>query len=490
MTNSGKRLIKNASYLFVGAVISNIASFAFRIIVAREFGPEGFGVFSLALMITSIATTVSLLGLPDGMENFVSKFQEQGNSSRVVGVILTGGSISITISIVATAILILTSSFISIKVFESPRLAEFLVWFSLIVPASVVIKMASSVTMGYERGEYRATIRQIFPKSLSLIFVMVVIFYGGQLIEVGKVYVAAMWISAGIGILIVVKITPIKNFTTIETNSSQVIAFSAPLMFTATVGMFLSWVDTAVVGIYLGEAKVGSYQSAFLLGSSLSIFLGAISGSLYPHFSSLIEQDKIGILKHRFGEGRRWATMMAIAPATYLIIFPEISIVFLFGEEYRTAGIALAIIVAGQFVSEMVGPVTNLLKTLGESRYILLSYSAGAAVNALISILLVPKIGIVGAGVGTATATIIIQYSHLYKMKSYFDISIVDHRVFRSLGAAVFSVMPARYLSKYVDTHYDFFIHILVFSLIYSVLVYLFGGISTSELYNILDEDK
>ena len=47
-----KLIAKSSVIVFAGIFLSKIFTYLYRIIIAREFGPEAYGLFSLALVIS------------------------------------------------------------------------------------------------------------------------------------------------------------------------------------------------------------------------------------------------------------------------------------------------------------------------------------------------------------------------------------------------------------------------------------------------------
>lgn len=488
MSSTGSRLLKNALYLFSGVIIANIGSFLFRVLVAQEYGSSGFGLLSIGLMVTSIATTISLLGLSDGMVNFVSRHRENEDYGQILGTIATGFSISIGIAILLTVFLIFASSAIANDIFGTDDLTNILIWMSLIIPANILIRLSSAVALGFERGGYRVFIKQSFPRIILLLFTTIAIILELPITDIGKIYAMSMSLAAIVGIGVMLKIVPTHKAKTITTNPQRLVFFSAPLMFASAAGIFLNWIDTAVVGIFLSESQVGIYQSAFLIANHVGIFLGAISGSLYPNFSSLLERNSFEQIKKRHAQGRSWGFLLSVAPMTYLIFFPELSLQFIFGPEFGQGGNSLRIILVGQFIYVLTGPVTNLLKSLEESKFIFTTYIIGGVANLILNLLLVPYYGILGAAVGTSVATIIIHSTHFFKVNQMIDLELFDLDLIIACGAAIIAAIPLLITVMYVDSLLAFFLHIVFFTSLYILCSILLGIVDKQEIEQIYSQ--
>jgi O-antigen/teichoic acid export membrane protein len=486
MEVDAERVLKNTGFLFAGVIIANIISFAFRVLVAREFGSSGFGVLSLGLMVGSISSTIVLFGLADGLINFVGKFRANKQFERIVGISISSLLLSVSLAILLSAFIIASTPFLALEIFDSHELIRLLPWLMLFIPAKVIVDITSSITIGFEYGEYKVFIKQVAPRLFLLLFSALVIYFGGDIADIGRAYSAAMWAAAVLGVFLVIKILPTHSYTFKRADNSSLIRFSAPLMFASAVGFLLNWTDTAIVGYLLDDSAVGVYQSAFLLGANIVIVKNAAAGSLYPNFSSLIESGELSKINHYYMIGRRWAVILTLAPATYLFAFSTESLTYIFGREFAGGGTALSMLVLGQFVSVTFGPVTNLLKSLNQSRFIFMTYFAGGILNLIVNWLLIPEIGIAGAAAGSAVSIALVQASHYLKVRQEISLPVFDYRFVGALTGAVISVTVSATIIELVESVSLFLVHIVIFSSVYLISTMLSGSIKKREIRTVL----
>lgn len=481
-----ERVQKNAVYLFVGVVIANIASFFFRVIIAREFGPDGFGIFSLAIMVTSIATMVALLGLPDGMITFVSRFYNKGDYERVVGVVTSSILFSIGTAIVLSFGLILIAPYIANQIFDTPALTNVLWWFAWIIPANVLIDLSAAYFLGVERGGTNTLIKQVTPKVTLLFFVLLVITLNGPIVSVGIAYLAATVMSALIGLTAVGLSLPLSSINSISIDARELLTYCLPLLATTATGFLLNWTDTIAVGYFFASDQVGIYQSSFILGANITIAMGAISGSLYPKFSSLFENGDINSIQQNFTDGTRWGIIISAAPTVYLIGFSRLSLDMIFGNSFRIGAPALMILVIGKGLILIFGPSTNLLKAVIEPRYIAITYGIAAILNIILNFVLVPRFGLIGAASATSAVLFLSDYLHFHRAQHYVDIQIPVDSLVRTLSAGLIAYLPSMYLKKYATSLSFFIIHIAVFSILYVIGLFVVGGIRKEEILSFI----
>lgn len=489
MNDEDGRIIRNATYLFTGSVVADIAAFLFRVVVAQEFGPEGFGLFSLALMTIAIATSISLLGLPDGVVTFVSRFRSEGESNRIAGVLVSSFATAGVVSVAVTTVVWLFAPTISVGLFDTGELTPLLRTFILGTPARVTIALTAAVCLGFERGGLQTITKRLFPKLGTFGAAAAVILVNGSLHDIIIAYIVVLWCTAGVGLILAavsVQRTPING---VRMQTRDLLGFSIPLLFTGVVGFFLNWTDAALIGYYLDSVDVGIYQAAFVLGTNIAVFHSAITGALYPNFGALVITDDVQTLQNRFVDGVRWIAVFTFAPSAYLVAFPETSMRMLFGGEFVSGTVPLLILVVGQFFASILALSTGVLKAAKNSRYIFLTYVIALGVNIVINVILIPVIGIVGAAIGTITARTFANTLHYWWVRRRFDVHLPVGSLGRVISGALAAVVLTAPLLTYVTSIPTFITHIVIFSLLYGIGMVALGVVSFGEIQRFIAEN-
>src|SRR3989338_8513967 len=112
-----KLIVKTSMIVLIGIIISKIALYAYRVVIARHFGPEAYGLFSLALMILNLFVAISALGLNEGLLRYISIYRGKKDNKNIVYLFETLKKISFISSIFAALLLFLLSDLISNSIF-------------------------------------------------------------------------------------------------------------------------------------------------------------------------------------------------------------------------------------------------------------------------------------------------------------------------------------------------------------------------------------
>lgn len=491
MAGSRKTIVRNSALIAGGAILGNICSLLFRLIIARVYGPDGFGVFSIGFMLVSVITTIALFGLPAGVTKFVSEYRSQEEERQILTLIVICFIISIPVGLILTILLIIFSQSIAGDILNSPNSAEFLRWFALQIPANMIILLAASFVLGYERGGLNVAIREMFPKLFILLFTLALVAIGASVYEVGVGYVIARWIAALIGVAAIFYFARqpdtymmTSHNTLIETKT--VLFYSLPLLLTTSTQFLLNWIDTFFVAFYLGDSEVGIYQTAFILGSSLSLFFTAIAKSLFPNFSALLAEGDLSEISRRYTEAVRWGLLITVAPFFYLIVFPTTSLTMIFGTEYSPASLPLIIIITGQLATVIFGPGTELVKSNSNTMIIFYIYLIAAVINAVGNIILIPPLGISGAAVSTSAAASTQAFVLFIKSRSLVDLSLPIKEIIRIISAGAITGTLFYFIPYPINSILYFILSIAMFSSAYIIISTIIGAIKRQDVSHIL----
>ncbi|SDY32929.1 flippase [Halopenitus persicus] len=462
------RLAKNAFILSVGSVIGSLSAFAFKTLIAQSFGPEQFGLFSLALMTVTISAGVAGVGLPTGVTTFISRYRAVDDRAHIKGTASSGLLIGGVISVLVAGGLFLLAPAIATHIFQNSRLIRPIRILAFAIPGIVIVDLVVAIAMGFERAEYSVLIRQLGRRGSLIILAALVILFGGVFVDLLYVYVVSTWIAVAMGGMLIFRLLDLSR-SGISSPSKSLLTFSVPLLFNNVTGTISNWIDTFLVGILITAEAVGEYQTAFLLGTNILIITGAVSASFLPEVASLLEEGDRAESTRRYRTAVKWTVIISFAPAVYLITFPELSLRMLFGEAFGRGSTALIIIVIGNMIAVVSGPATETVKSQGHTRFIFATNAIALGANIVINLLAIPRYGIAGAALGTAVATLIANGSHWVAMRRWCGVTPSLSALWFIPPVAILSALASWSVVSHVDSVLLFLGHIALFSGIYVI---------------------
>ncbi len=167
--------------------------------------------------------------------------------------------------------------------------------------------------------------------------------------------------------------------------------------------------DTVMLGFMRGDAEVGYYNAAVKIKTVLVSVVASLGSVLLPRVSYYAEQG----MREEFEQlGRRALkfVILAAAPAAvFFMIFADRAIGILAGPAYMAAVPAMRIIMPTVLligITNILG--IQILVPLGRERAVLASEVAGALVDLVLNLLLIPEYGAAGAAWGTLAAETVV----------------------------------------------------------------------------------
>ncbi|HEY6170656.1 MAG TPA: oligosaccharide flippase family protein, partial [Candidatus Kapabacteria bacterium] len=183
--------------------------------------------------------------------------------------------------------------------------------------------------------------------------------------------------------------------------------------------MMVQVIDRPIVQAYLGLGAVGIYQANYRMGFIMMIFVSLFEYAWRPFF---MRQHKTDDAKARLLFSRVFTYFMLACLLGFLFLaffLPYILSTPIFGRQLLRADylVGMSIIPVVLFAYIFQGMYTNFIAGIyiaNRNRVLPLITGAGAGVNVLVNIILIPVVGIMGAAYATLLAYMVMAYL-LYK---------------------------------------------------------------------------
>jgi len=174
---------------------------------------------------------------------------------------------------------------------------------------------------------------------------------------------------------------------------SYVVAFVTPLA--------LLIVRTTVLDNF-GEATAGLLQAAIGISLAINLVLNPLNGLLLtPRLNRMLAESE----KHRDAKAFQKKLLLAIAVVTLPpLLFPDLALIVLYSSQFVEAAHALYWFVLSQAMMQITGVYTALMIGLDRLKGYGVVAVVGTAANAVLAILLVPSLGLTGAGIAAFTS--------------------------------------------------------------------------------------
>lgn len=401
-------LYRNSYYLMLNSLISSFIGFIFWILMARFFDASNVGLATALISVSSIISIFSTFGLDISVIRFLGDQKEKKNYINT----------SITFISIA-AIIISTIFLLGINVL-APDLsyvndsAIFVILFFVYNVANGLFLFINNTFIALRDSKY-VLFQNILVNLLRIPIPFFLVFLMAGF-SIYASYSISMLITIIICLFFFLKkfIADYKLEIKLERKIlSEISHFSAGNYVATMFGNLPPLIIPLIILQFLNPADNAYFFMAFTIASVLFVVPVAYSSSLLAE-GSFDESKFFSNLKKTLKQ-----TYYVLIPLIFLILIFGDKLLLIFGESYSTEGSLLLSLLAVSTIFIALNTLyTTYLRIKREIKQIMILTPVASILTIIISYILIPKIGIVGVGIGYLIAQILISsYVILHSLK-------------------------------------------------------------------------
>jgi len=498
LESSLKLIVRSSAFVFIALFITKILVYLHKVIIARYFGPEFYGSFSLAVMIVSLFIVIASLGLSEGLLRYVALYRGKNETDKIKYIFRYSIRFLIISSVLLGIILFFSADFISISIFHDSNLALFLKIFSIVVPAGTLAYAILNVIRAYEFVGLYMFVSSVARNGLIVLSLLILMFFGLRWEAVAFSYVIGF-----LGMLFISyfvfghKISPLlKKDNGDEKKGAgifrELLSYSLPLIFSGFLLFLFGWTDTFTIGYLKDTFSVGLYSAAIPIALLLAVVPELFMKLFFPLINREYGKKNLDLIKEISKQLSKWIFAMNLPLLILFVLFPGAGINILFGSEYLPAATALRILAIGFFVSNGASAIAlRLISMTGRSKLILLNTIAATGLNIVLNFILVPmqkiwfidnSIGINGAAIATSISLIFLSGLLILESKYYLSFIPMRRDMLKITLASLIPLALLIYLRSVVDINKASLLVLgALFFLLYGLIFLLLGGLDRND---------
>jgi O-antigen/teichoic acid export membrane protein len=179
---------------------------------------------------------------------------------------------------------------------------------------------------------------------------------------------------------------------------------SLPLFFVTGLHLVLSQTDILMIGVLMDAKQAGIYAVASRCAGLLAIGLTAVNAIAAPLISELYSTGKHQQLQKMITLAARGVFVFTLVVGIFLVFSGEF-LLSLLGQEFVIGYNPLLILLMGQVVNALSGSVGFLMTMTGFHNQAVWILGVSTLLNIVLNILLITKLGLIGAAIATAVTT-------------------------------------------------------------------------------------
>lgn len=474
-------LATQGSITFLGNILGKALGFLFVAVATRLVSPSEYGVFTLSLSIILFIQGFSSLNIYRSVDYFVPQYLTDSDYGKAKQTLQNVFSLGILSSFVGAGVLFVAIDFLA-STFNEPQLGRILPYLVLLIPLQTVLRTLISSFNSLKKMKYRVVVRDVLNPLVRTLGAVALVATGVGVLGLVGGYLLGVAVAVACGVsFLLYEADWIKSANSKSVSNRALLSYSLPLVFAGVIYSLVGQLDYFVIGYFMESSDVGQYRVAYLLAGNLLIVLQAITPVFKPMIAE--NQSDSSLLESRFQLATRWTTMLTLPLVVTLVAAPDVYLSILFTEEYSVASAAVVALSIGYLFNASFGPEGMVLEGLGHTRLTLFNTLVLVGTNAVLNLLLVPRFGILGAGIATGTALTIAGAVGVFEI--YLLRSITPFKLhLLSIWLAVFPSIVVAYILSLLRTNswiLAFFIPLFVL-LTYVLSLRKFGAFTDQDV--------
>lgn len=395
----------DVQWAFISIVTASLAHFILRIVLGKELGPEGLGVYTLAFTIYLFGMQFAAFGIGSALTKYVAEFLDDRVAIR--NYVSSGMTSSIITGALMGVVLFFLAPYIAISFFHVPELEPLVQLTALCYPFIAIQKAVLGTLNGFRRMHLYALLNIIQNVTVVVASIaLVLLFEMGVMGAVIGFVGPTVLISALCPVLI-------RNCIGLDASLWNTLALRATTAFGfyIVLGNSISFLNTQIgsilIGYYLNPVDVGVYAIAILFVQILTLIPNAVQRVTAPATATLYgKKNIIGVRKITYSTMKK-SFLISLCIAIFIILTGQYLIIVLFTEQYLPAYVPLVILLIGHVIFAPYLAIGSTLASIGKVELQFRLNAIIAILNVILNIIFIPPLGLIGASLATTLTHII-----------------------------------------------------------------------------------
>ena len=395
-----------AGKVFLVRVASALLALGSQVLLARWMGSFEFGVYIYVWTWVLMIGALSDFGLSSTARRFIPEYTELKSLDRLRGFLSASRWFAFAI---ATAIGLVGAIGVTLLTPYLDRFAVMPLYLAcLTIPVYGLVQIQAGIAQSYDWPNLALMPFYIW-RQLTITVLMGAAYLLGAPTGAVTAMIAAVvttWAVTMVQLVMLGRRLKIKVPAGPKVYESKVwFATSLPIFVVEAFYLLLTYVDILALEHLRSPDDVAVYYAGARLLAIIAFVYFAIAGATTHKFTQYHVSGDKARLASFFAETIKWTFWPSLAVCV-LILACGRPLLALFGTGFERGYDVMFILAIGMLARAAVGPAERLLNMLGERRQCAFTYAAAFAINLVLCVMLIPRLGIEGAAIATSSALV------------------------------------------------------------------------------------
>ena len=423
----------------------------------------------------------------------LSEYYAKDDPEMVKAVISISIRMMVALGLIFSVVIFVLAKPIAIGFFNKPEAIIPFQLIALITPFSVIVGALRGTFQGFYQMK-NILITRAF-ELFFMVTVAVVLVFGGF-------YVAGAVVGTAVGFMMAMvvaiylfqrdirgKLNPPKKLLARSHRqltaydkyrvAKMLIFFSIPVVITGLAELALYDTGTLVIGHYMISSDAGYFNVASTVARFPLIISMAVATSVLPAAAEAMSLNNYDLLKTYVLQSYRYVSFVVMPLCVGTIVFAAPIISILFGNAYLPGSVSLQILAAGMLFFTLYTISSSIAQGLGRPKLPMYVLIFGTVINIVLSIILVPVMGINGAAIATTVAALVLMSVLMWRTLRLARVSLPIGEFGRIIIA---SIAMGLVFITFPQTKLYLIVALILSPVIYLGILSIIGGLKLEDV--------
>jgi O-antigen/teichoic acid export membrane protein len=407
-----QRLVTGTVSNVVGKATAVGTWFLLTPFILSRLGPHGYALWVLTGSIAAYGFLLDF-GIGGAIVKYVAEHGARREHHKAAELVATAQWLYIACGVVAVAVSIVAAPFavtaLHVGAGDYDTSVKLIVLTAMNVASVIAIMPALSVLRGLQRYDLYNLV-MIFNSILEAITTITALTAGWGVVGIVAMLVPATLVTGVAAAYLVKRIAPDLSLGWRGARvraARQIFGFSSSLFAIDVANKMQTKTDEFIIAMLRTVNAVTPYALARKLGDIAELAAVQFLKVIMPLASELDAADQAVKLRTLYIVASRIAMAVAVPIAVILIVIGSTILTLWVGEQYARYGTLLAVMAIGRLVATTQWPASEILLGMARHRFVAMTSIAAGVTHIVLSMLLLPRFGLIGVSVGALVPTVV-----------------------------------------------------------------------------------
>lgn len=440
---------KGGGIITIGRLYAYANRFVITLLLARLLGAEQYGVYSLALSVAAITSTVSMLGLDDAVMRYVAIYSSRRDESGLWGALQVSLGTSLLLGVMLGAALFLLADIISVNLFHEPQLTPLIRLISIVIPFLTLSEMLMFATRGFKKMEYSVIAENFVQLTLRLVLIVVLGMIGLNAYLAVIVFGISDIAASIVLVFFLNKEFPLRRpLNTARRDTREIYNFALPFWVSDLINTFRGHFQTILLGSLTTVTSAGIFavvNKVNLLGHMSYRSIQTSSQPIIAELQSNGEWEQVGRLYKTIS---RWALTLNIPLILIMMLFPK-QLLGMFGSSFTEGSSALMILALAELAIVITGMSGPIIDMTGHNKLKMVNSVTQVIISLGMNILLIPRWGLLGAALAALISIAFINFLRMIEVYFLYRMLPYNLSLLKPLTAGLVTLVVTLVLTRW-----------------------------------------